>query len=75
MTTTTIPLEQHSAETSKWKETVDSLSKEVEYLKEQVEWFKRQIFGQKAEKYIRRPAIFANAMLAVVLFLLLGFLS
>lgn len=50
MTTSTISLEQHLSEVSKWQESVESLQNEVGYLKEQLEWFRRQIFGQKADK-------------------------
>lgn len=52
MTTATIPLEQYLAEVSRWKETYESLNKEVGYLKEQLEWFKKQLFGKKAEKFV-----------------------
>jgi Transposase C of IS166 homeodomain len=52
MTTATVPLEQHLAEVSRWKETYESLDKEVGYLKEQLEWFKKQLFGKKAEKFV-----------------------
>jgi transposase len=52
MTTSTITLEQHLAEVSQFKKTVESLNKEVQFLKEQLEWFKKQIFGQKAEKFV-----------------------
>ena len=52
MTPSTIPLEQYLAETSKWKEAVESLQRKTQYLEEQLEWFKRQLFGQKAEKFV-----------------------
>lgn len=52
MITATIPLEQHQEETSKWKDTVESLQNKVDYLEEQLEWFKKQIFGHKSEKVI-----------------------
>lgn len=45
MNTTTIPLEQHLAETKR-------LNQKIDYLEEQLEWFKRQIFGKKSEKII-----------------------
>ncbi len=52
MKTATISLEQHQAETSSLKGSIESLNKEVGYLKEQLEWFKKQLFGQKAEKFV-----------------------
>ena len=52
MITATIPLEQYQEETSKWKNTVESLQNKVGYLEEQLEWFKKQIFGKKSEKII-----------------------
>ena len=52
MTDSTIPLEQHLNEISKWEKNIANLSNEIVYLKEQIEWFKRQIFGQKTEKFV-----------------------
>lgn len=48
MNPSTIPLEQHLAETQR-------LQKEIAYLSEQLEWFKRQIFGQKSERIVQIP--------------------
>ncbi len=52
MTTSTITLEEHLAETSQWKANIDTLQRENAFLKEQLEWFKRQMFGQKSERII-----------------------
>lgn len=52
MTIATISLEEYLKEASQWKETNDSLQKQVKYLEEQLEWFNKQIFGQKSERII-----------------------
>ncbi|HEY4832540.1 MAG TPA: transposase [Waddliaceae bacterium] len=52
MKISTIPLEQHLNEVSKWKETIANLNNEAAHLKEQIEWFKRQIFGKRTEKFV-----------------------
>src|SRR5580704_7597316 len=45
MTTSTISLEAHQAETARLRE-------EINFLKEQIAWFQRQVFGQKTEKFV-----------------------